>query len=190
MYESAPSGARLANISTRLSVGTGDNALIGGFIVHGGSTKRVMIRAIGPSLAGLANPLADPILELHDSAGAVIATNDNWPDNYNRQEIMDTDIAPTANNESVILTMLPSNDGNVPYTVVLRGVNDGTGVAVVEVYDLDQTFASNLANISTRGFVQTGDDVLIAGTIVGGPASQTMLVRAIGPSLAVPRQAQ
>ena len=185
-FVQAPTGARLSNISTRLSVGTGDNVLIGGFIVRGTPAKRVMIRAIGPSLTGIANVLADPVLELHDSSGALIASNDNWSDNYNRQEIIDTSIAPAAENEAVILTTLPSSDNSVAYTVILRGVNDGTGVAVVEVYDLDRTFDSKLANISTRGFVQTGDNVLIAGTIIGGPASQRVLVRAIGPSLTIP----
>ena len=185
-YESVPAGARLANISTRLSVGTGNNVLIGGFIVRGGSTKRVMIRAIGPSLTGIPNILANPVLELHDSVGAVIGSNDNWSDNYNRQEISDTGIAPASANEAVILTTLPSSDSSIAYTVILSGLDDGTGVGIVEVYDLDRTFASKLANISTRGFVQTDDNVLVAGTIVGGPASQRVLVRAIGPSLSIP----
>ncbi len=144
-----------------------------------------MIRAIGPSLVGIGNVLGDPVLELHDGAGALIATNDNWADNYNRQEIVDTTIAPTSANESVILTTLPSSSGSVPYTVILKGLDDTTGVGVVEVYDLDRAFISKLANISTRGFVQTGENVLIAGTIVGGPAMQRVLVRAIGPSLSV-----
>jgi hypothetical protein len=144
-----------------------------------------MIRAIGPSLTGISDLLADPALELHDGSGAVIATNDNWADNYNSQEIIDTGIAPTTGNEAVILTTLPSSDSNVAYTVILSGTSNGTGVAVVELYDLDRTFVSKLANISTRGFVQTGDDVLIAGTIVGGPAVEQVLVRAIGPSLSL-----
>jgi hypothetical protein len=185
-FAQAPAGARLANISTRLSVGTANNVLIGGFIVRGTPSKRVMIRAIGPSLTGISNILADPVLELHDGTGALIATNDNWSQNYNRQEIIDSTIAPAADNEAVILTTLPSTDSSVNYTVVLRGANNTTGVAVVEVYDLDRTFNSKLANISTRGLVQTGDNVLIAGTIVGGQASQRVLVRAIGPSLGIP----
>jgi|GEM_PF-1407248 len=189
-FAPAPAGARLANISTRLSVGTGNNVLIGGFIVRGTPAKRVMIRAIGPSLTGIANVLADPVLELHDDTGALIASNDNWSDNYNRQEIIDTSIAPAAENEAVILTTLPSSNTSVAYTVILSGANNGTGVAVVEVYDLDRVFDSKLANISTRGFVQTNDDVLIAGTIIGGPASQRVLVRAIGPSLTVPGKLQ
>src|SRR4029078_12161945 len=103
--------------------------------------------------------LADPVLELHDSNGGIIGSNDNWADNYNRQEIMDTGIAPAADNEAVLLTTLPSSDSSVAYTVIVRGANDATGVAVVEVYDLDRTFVSKLANIATRGFVQTGDNV-------------------------------
>jgi hypothetical protein len=159
--------------------------LIGGFIMRGGATKRVMIRAIGPSLTGLPGLLANPTLELHDNLGGVIASNDNWADNHNRQEIMDTGIAPASENEAVILTTLPSSDSSVAYTVILSGANDGTGIAVVEVYDLDHEFVSKLANISTRGLVQTGDDVMIAGTIVGGPASQQVLVRGLGPSLSI-----
>jgi CSLREA domain-containing protein len=169
----------LANISTRLRVETGDNALIGGFIVTGSTPKKVIVRAIGPSLP-FADKLADPILELHDASG-IIETNDNWGDSPNKQATIDSTIAPTSPLESAIVRTLPAN--NSAYTAVVRGVNGQTGIGVVEVYDLNTAADSRLANISTRGFVQSGDNVLIAGTIVVGPAAQKVIVRAIGPSL-------
>jgi CSLREA domain-containing protein len=169
----------LANISTRLRVESGDNVLIGGFIVTGTKPKKVIVRAIGPSLP-FADKLADPILELHDSAG-IIETNDNWGDSPNKQATIDSTIPPGNPLESAVVRTLPAN--NASYTAVVRGVNGQTGTGVVEVYDLDVATDSRLANISTRGFVQTGDNVLIAGTIVVGPAPQKVIVRAIGPSL-------
>lgn len=186
-FAQAPTASRLANISTRLRVGAGDNVLVGGFIVRGASAKRIMLRAIGPSLAsnGIAHVLADPVLELHDSSGAMLASNDNWSDNYNRQEIIDTGIAPASANEAVILARLPSTDSGVAYTAVLRGANDTTGVGLIELYDLDRGLGPSVLNISTRGMVQTGDNVLIGGLIVSGSASQKVIVRAIGPSLAI-----
>jgi mono/diheme cytochrome c family protein len=178
---------RLANISARLQVGVGEDVLIGGFILRGSPDKRVMIRAIGPSLSssGIINPLADPILELHDSTGALIATGDNWADNANQQEIIDTGIAPLSPNESVILARLPSNDTGVAYTAVLQGAGNTTGVGLLEVYDLDRGLGPGVMNISTRGRVDVGDNVMIGGVIVAGQASQRVIVRAIGPSLPV-----
>jgi hypothetical protein len=173
----------LANISTRLRVETGDNALIGGFIVTGTQPKKVMIRAIGPSLP-FADKLADPILELHDSSGALLDSNDNWQDSPNKQAIIDSTIAPSDPLESAIIATLPANGSG--YTAIVRGVNNGTGIGVVEAYDLDTSVDSKLANISTRGLVQTGDNVLIAGTIVVGQGSQKVIVEALGPSLSVP----
>ena len=178
-----PTPTTLANISTRLRVETGDNALIGGFIVTGTQPKKVMIRAIGPSLP-FADDLADPILELHDSTGALVDSNDNWVDSPNKQAIIDSTIAPTNDLESAIIATLPAN--NSGYTAIVRGVNNGTGIGVVEAYDLDTSTDSKLANISTRGLVQTGDNVLIAGTIVVGQAPQKVIVEALGPSLPVP----
>jgi hypothetical protein len=126
--------------------------------------------------------LADPTLELHDSSGAVVESNDNWGDAANRQEIIDSKIPPTNELESAILrTVVPG-----AYTAILRGANNTTGVGVVEIYDLDVTVDSKLANISSRGLVQTGDNVMIAGFIVTGSAPQKVIVRAIGPSLTVP----
>src|SRR6266436_8789922 len=137
---SPPSGpAQLGKISTRAFVQTGDNVMIGGFIITGSGQKRVIVRAIGPSLVnfGITDPLQDPTLELHDH-GAVIAFNDNWMDAPNRQEIIDSGLAPNNNLESAILTSL--NPGN--YTAIVRGVNNGTGIALVEGYDLDPTAGS------------------------------------------------
>ncbi|HEX7517656.1 MAG TPA: hypothetical protein VF345_10270 [Chthoniobacterales bacterium] len=180
-----PTLAPLGNISTRLRVETGDNVLIGGFIVAGTEPKKVIVRAIGPSLsnAGVPGALANPILELHGPSG-LITSNDNWMEAPNRQEIIDSTIAPTNDLESAILMTLPAN--NSAYTTIVRGVNDGTGVGLVEAYDLDRSVDSKLANISTRGLVQTGDDVMIGGFIIVGQASPRVIVRAIGPSLSVP----
>ncbi len=181
----APASPHLANISTRLQAGRDDNVLIAGFIVRGAPLKRILVRAIGPSLSasGIANELANPTLELRNASGALLATNDNWADNANQQEIIDSGLAPASPNESVILMRLPSNENGVAYTAVLRGANNTTGVGLVEVYDLDRGLGSSVLNISTRGQVQTGDNVLIAGTIVSGPGSQRIMIRAIGPSL-------
>lgn len=170
----------LGNISTRLRVEAGDNILIGGFIITGAEPKKIIIRGIGPSLAnfGLSGVLADPMLELHNSS-QVIGTNDDWQTNANKQEIIDRNVAPSNSKEAAILTTL--NPGT--YTAILRGANNGTGIGTVEVYDLDQTVDSKLANISTRGFVDTGDNVMIGGTIITGTTSANVLIRAIGPSL-------
>jgi uncharacterized delta-60 repeat protein len=171
----------LGNISTRLRVETGENVLIGGFIVTGTQPKRVILRAIGPSLP-VAGALADPVLELRDSSGVLIRSNENWRSDQ-EAEIMATTIPPSNDLESAIVAILPAN--NSAYTAIVRGVNDGTGVGLIEAYDLDRTVNSKLANISTRGLVQTEENVLIAGTIVLGQAPQRVLVRAIGPSLPV-----
>lgn len=178
--------AHLANISTRVVVGTNQDALIGGFIVLGNAPKTVAIRAIGPSLAdaGLSGVLANPTLELHDGSGAQIAFNDNWQDAPNKQEIIDEHLAPTKPNESVILTTLPATAQGSAYTAVIHGANGGGGFGLVEVYDLDSGPGSNILNISTRGNVQTGNNIMIGGIIVFGDGSQTVLVRALGPSLA------
>ncbi len=164
-----------------LRVETGDNVLIGGFIVTGTQPKRVIVRAIGPSLP-VGGKLADPILELRDVTGALIASNDNWRSTQ-EAEIIASQVPPTSDLESAIVATLPANSSN--YTAIVRGVNNGTGIALVEAYDLDQSVDSRLANISTRGLVQTSDNVLIAGTIVLGTAPQRVLIRAIGPSLPV-----
>lgn len=170
-----------ANISTRLRVETGDNALIGGFIVTGTQPKRVILRAIGPSLT-VPDKLADPTLELRSGSGTLIAASDNWR-SLQEAEIIATGIPPANDLESAIVATLPAN--NSAYTAIVRGVNDGTGVALVEAYDLDRTVDSKLANISTRGLVQTGDNVLIGGLIVLGGSPLRIIVRAIGPSVSI-----
>ena len=170
----------LANISTRLRVETGNNVLIGGFIITGNQPKKVLVRGIGPSLS-VAGKLADPQLEIYDSGGNEITRNDNWKQAPNRQAIIGTGIPPTHQLESAVLTTL--NPG--AYTAIMRGVGGGTGIGLVEVYDLDRTANAKLANISTRGVVQTGDDVMIGGFIVLGSRSQKVVIRAIGPSLPV-----
>ena len=128
------------------------------------------MRAIGPSLVnhGIINPLHNPTLELHDHTGAVIAFNDNWMDAPNKQEIIDSGLAPTNNYESAILMSL--SPGN--YTAIVRGVNNGTGIALVEGYDLDPTAGSKLGNMSTRALVQTGNNVMIGGFIITGSGAE------------------
>jgi hypothetical protein len=165
-------------------VETADNVLIGGFIITGTQPKRVIVRAIGPSLSSFfPGALADPILELRDSSGSLIVSNDNWRSDQ-EAEIIATGIPPSDDLESAIIATLPANNSN--YTAIVRGVNDGTGIGVVEAYDLDRTVNSKLANISTRGLVQTGDNVMIGGLIVLGQNPVRVIVRAIGPSLPVP----
>ena len=173
---------RPVQVSTRMQVGTGDNALIGGFIMRGPSPKRLMIRGIGPS-SNLPGALADPVLELHDSAGATIASNDNWGDALNKQDMIDSDVAPKSPNESGILMTVPSDPNNAFYTAIVRGAGNTTGIGLVEVYDLDSGPGSTLLNISTRGQVGVDPNALIGGFFVGGTESKTILVRAIGPSL-------
>jgi WD40 repeat protein len=187
LYHST-SPSQLLNIATRLKVQTGENVLIGGFIITGTAPKKVLIRGIGPSLSNFfTGVLADPTLELHQGS-TTLATNDNWktkPNGTSQQaEIEATTIPPTNNLESAILATL--NPG--AYTAILAGKDGGTGIGVVEVYDLDQTANSKLANISTRGFVDTGNNVLIGGLIVGGGSgggTAKVIARALGPSVPV-----
>jgi hypothetical protein len=179
----------LDNISTRSFVRTGENVMIGGFIVQGTGPKRVIIRAIGPELTqyGIANALANPRLELHNRTGALIGSNDDWQTTIlggvittnQVSEIQNSGHAPTAASESAIIANL--QPGN--YTAILRGVNNTTGVALVEVYDLSPAASSTLGNISTRSFVQTGENVMIGGFIVAGSGPKRVIIRAIGPEL-------
>jgi hypothetical protein len=173
--------AQAINISTRMFVQTGDNVGIGGFIVTGGAPKQVLLRGIGPSLAGvgIANFLADPMLELHGPPGFTTIVNDNWKDDQENQ-IIATGAAPTNDLESAILvTLAPGN-----YTAMLKGKNNTIGVALVEIYDLGTSGTSKLANISTRAFCQTGSNIVIAGFILGARSgSDRIVVRGLGPSL-------
>lgn len=185
----SPPSVQLANISTRLVVGTGGDALIGGFIITGTHSKKIIVRAIGPSLGalGVLGALGDPTLELHDGTGALIASNDNWQVTQlggiitasQVLEIQNSGVSPSAAAESAIIASLPPG----AYTAIVRGKNNTTGVGLVEAYDLDRTVDSKLANISTRGFVRSGDNVMIGGLIITGSVSTNVVVRAIGPSL-------
>jgi hypothetical protein len=163
----------------------GDKVMIGGFIITGNASKPVVLRGLGPSLVNSGVPAAavlnDPFLELHGPNGALITTNDNWKDSPQRAQIEGTAFQPTDDREAVIVaTLAPGN-----YTAILTGVGQTTGIGVVEIYDKDQAVDSALANISTRGFVQTADNVMIGGFTLGNnPASTHVAVRGVGPSLA------
>lgn len=172
--------SQVLQISSRGQVETGDNVMIGGFIIQNSTTKKVVVRAIGPSLGsfGVSGALANPVLELHDGTGATIATNDDWRATQ-EQDIIDTGLEPTDDKESAIVTELASGS----YTAIVKGVNDTSGIALVEIYDLDPDNGT-IANISTRAHIGTGDDVLIGGFILQAPQSEPIVVRALGPSLA------
>ena len=162
---------------------TGDNILIGGFIITGNDPKKVLLLAKGPSISSGGSPvpgrMADPTLELHDSNGALMTANDDWKNSPQRTQIENSGLAPTDDHESAILQTLSPG----VYTGVLAGKNNSTGIALVEIYDLDAG-KSILANISSRGLVDTGDNVMIGGFIAGNQNGNTkVLVRGIGPSL-------
>ena len=170
----------LLNIATRMRVQTGENVLIGGFIINGTDPKRVIIRGIGPSLSSFfSGTLANPTLELFQGTN-LLQSNNDWKDTQ-RTEIEATGLQPGNDFESAIVRTLPPG----AYTAVLRGLGDTTGIAVVEAYDLNQAANSRLANIATRGFVEAGDNVMIGGLIIGpaGGGCATLVVRALGPSL-------
>ena len=177
-------GSQAINLSTRMRVQPGDNVGIGGFIITGTAPKHVLLRAIGPSLTqfGVPNVLADPVLELHGPGGFATITNDNWRDNpVQEAAILATGIQPTNNLEAAIDTTL--NPG--AYTAVVSGKNNTSGVALIEVYDLSQAVLARLANISTRAFISTGDNIVIAGFTLGNQSGNArVVVRGLGPSLA------
>jgi hypothetical protein len=192
LFQLAPPGAQ--NLSTRVSAGTGDDVLIGGFIITGNSPKQVVIRAIGPSLANgslsATEVLSDPVLELHYPDDSIVI-NDNWRDSQ-EAAIVATKIQPENDRESAILANLAASDptvfGSGSYTVIVHGKDKLTGVALVEVYDLgtasmDVSSAAQLVNISTRGKVQPGGGAMIGGFIIGAGSASDVLVRAIGPEL-------
>jgi hypothetical protein len=184
-----PTPTELGNISTRMDVGTSDDVLIGGIIIKGNAPKKVIIRAIGPELTqyGVPGALRDPTLELHNGAGAIIGRNDNWGTTIRGgvitsdqvAEIRASGLAPSDSHESAIISTLQPGS----YTAIVRGVNNTTGIALIEVYDLDATADANLANISTRGLVGTGDSVMIGGLIILGSTPEKVIVRALGPEL-------
>ncbi len=172
--------SQLLNVATRLKVLNGDNVLIGGFIITGTVPKRVIILGIGPSLAQFfSGTLANPTLELHQG-NTLLQMNDDWKTDQ-QAEINATGLAPSNDLESAIVRTLDPGS----YTAILRGKGDTTGIGVVQAYDLNQAADSKFGNIATRGFVDSGDNAMIGGFIIG-PASggsTAVVVRAIGPSL-------
>jgi hypothetical protein len=178
-----PIAAQTINLSTRMRVETGDNVGIGGFIITGSVPKHVLLRAIGPSLtqSGVPDALADPVLELHGPTGFITLTDDNWRDDPAQETaILATGIAPTNDLEAAIDTTL--NPG--AYTAIISGKNNTLGVGLIEVYDLSPAVPAKLANISTRAFVSTGDNIVIAGFILGDhDGNDRIVARGIGPSL-------
>jgi hypothetical protein len=185
----APIGSTLVNISTRAQVGTGANLMIAGFVVGGSGSKRILIRAVGPSLTGLdpvslnaAVVLGDPVLQLTRADGTPLVTNDDWSD--------DPAVAAAAagagafalqagGRDSAMIVTLPPG----AYTALVTGKNGTTGVALVEVYDLDRLAASRLINVSTRAQARAGTQSLIAGFVVAGSGPRNVLIRAVGPTL-------
>jgi hypothetical protein len=166
---------KLGNLSTRLNVGRGEQVAIAGFIITGNSPRRIVIRGLrSPSESSA----FDAVLELFRPDGTQIASNDNWATTQS-QEIRLTGLAPNDDTDSTLIATLEPG----AYTTILRNKNDGpTRVGMVEVYDLT-TGSPGLGNISTRGFVGTGDNVMIGGVIVDGDGKERVLVRALGPSL-------
>ena len=176
----SPTPAQALNISTRLGVESGDNVVIGGFIIKGNTSKSVLIRGLGPSLGnlGLTGVLLDPVLELHRSDGALIFRNDDWK-NDQRSQIEGTPFQPADDREAVIIASLEP----AAYTAILTGKNQPSGIGLIEIYDRDQAADSELANISTRGFVGAQNNVMIGGFILAGNGNTRVAVRGLGPSL-------
>ena len=178
---------RVTNLSTRAQVGAGANVLIAGFIINGSTSKRMLIRALGPTLSNYSvkNPLADPSLRIVDGAGNTIATNDNWEsasniDDYKAASTQVGAVAlPAGSKDAALLTTLAPGG----YTALVSGNSGDTGIALVELYEVDTNTSNQLVNISSRADVGTGDAVTIAGIIVSGSVPKKFLVRAIGPGL-------
>jgi hypothetical protein len=170
--------AQLLNLSSRLRVQPGDNALIGGLIIRGSEQKKVIFRGIGPSL-NVPGKLEDPIIQVFNSNNVNIAGNDDWK--TDQQNVESTGLAPTNDRESAIVLNLDPG----AYTVVMRGKNNTSGIGVVETYDIGLAAEARLANLSSRGFIETGDNILIGGFFAGPQTAAVtrMVFRAIGPSL-------
>ncbi|MEY2521074.1 MAG: hypothetical protein QOF24_2833 [Verrucomicrobiota bacterium] len=175
------SSSHLANISTRMKVGLGQNVLIGGFIIQGTQAKQLIIRAIGPSLlaSGITGAISDPMLELHNSAGNVIAANDDWQDGPQASQIQGLGFAPGNPAESaMMITLSPGS-----YTAIVSGFNGAQGIGLIEAYEMDST-SSRAVNISTRGRVGAVDqEAMIGGLIIQGVGAKKVIVRALGPSM-------
>jgi hypothetical protein len=170
----------LANLSTRVQVGTASNVAIAGFILTGNTGKQVVVRGLGPSLAavGVSGSLSDPLLELYNASGNLLASNNDWQQTQ-AQALRDANLAPSNDLEAAILfTLAPG-----AYTAILRGNGNATGIGLVEVYDLQTSATSKLGNLSTRGFVGSAQNVMIGGTIVTGSDPARVVFRALGPSL-------
>jgi hypothetical protein len=184
-YQSSLPAPNLVNISTRALIGTGEDVLIGGFIIQGSAPATVILRAIGYSLTavGLTNAISDTVITVYNSAGAVVATNDDWFTSANAETISSFHLDPPNSLESALFLTL--NPGS--YTAIVQGFSDGispaaTGAGLFELYDLHTT-SGRAGNLSTRGQVQGGDNVMIGGFIIGGSQSKQLVVRALGPSL-------
>jgi hypothetical protein len=163
-----------------MKVGTGQSVLIGGFIISGTQSKTLIVRAIGPSLSrsGVTNVLSDPFLEIHDSGGNIIASNDDWHDSAQASQIQQSGLAPVDSLESAILITLTA--GN--YTAVVSGYGNTSGNGLVEAYEMDSN-TTRMVNISTRGRVGTVSEPMIGGLISQGGGSKKVIIRALGPSL-------
>ncbi len=175
-----PPAAQPTAISTRLRVLTGDNVMIGGFIIRGNAPKKVVMRAIGPSLAafGLTGLLVDPVITLVGPGGP-IASNDNWKD-AQQTAIQATNLAPSDDRESAIVATLPPG----AYTAIMEGARQSTGIGLLQIYDFDTAADSKLASISTRGFVDSADNIMIGGFSLGGGTGTTAIgIRGLGPTL-------
>jgi phosphatidylinositol-3-phosphatase len=179
------SNSAMLNNSTRLRTGTGNDVLIGGFIIAGQTKKKVVVRGLGPSLKinGTLIPgtLPDPVIELHRSDGAIAAANNDWKDTQ-QLEIQATGLAPADDREAALIASLDPG----AYTVVLSGRNNATGIGLVEAYDIDRSSAARLLNLAARGRVQTQDNVMIGGVILGGTDYSRVIIRGLGPSIPVP----
>ncbi len=184
----APPSSRIVNLSTRLSIGTDSNVGIAGFVIKGTTPKRVLIRVLGPSLTafGVQGALVDPYLEVRDSAGALVQANDNWQDSQ-KDAINAANLAPPNNLDCALIVTLPPGPSatvGASYTAVVRGNASQQGVALVEVYDLDDAaINSHAVNVSTRGRVLLGDSVMIAGIVIKGTLPRKVVIRALGPTL-------
>lgn len=176
--------ARLRNISARVNFNPGNDVLIGGFIIGGANVKSLIVRAIGPSLAqfGIANPIANPTLSLRNSTSEV-AANDDWQTGPKRQLIADLERAPGANAESALFATVPASADGANYTAIMRNVAGQSGVGLLEIYDQDAGGDANLKNVSARGTVGTGENIMIGGFIIEGQGTRRIIARGIGPTL-------